>query len=64
MLNYLKYDEKIDIWALGVIMYMCVSGKHPFITRFTNTNNNIKNQAISFEEEAFENYSQYGKQFI
>jgi len=34
MLNDLKYNQKIDIWALGIILYMCVCGRHPFIAKF------------------------------
>ncbi|KAH7814677.1 putative Protein kinase domain [Monocercomonoides exilis] len=24
-----RYDEKIDIWALGMIMYQMLTGRHP-----------------------------------
>jgi serine/threonine protein kinase len=25
-----KYDEKIDIWAIGMMTYECILGKIPF----------------------------------
>ena len=25
-----RYDEKIDIWAIGVLAYQMASGRHPF----------------------------------
>ena len=25
-----KYNEKVDIWSIGVITYMLISGKNPF----------------------------------
>lgn len=24
------YNEKVDIWSMGVVMYFLLSGKHPF----------------------------------
>jgi serine/threonine protein kinase len=30
MLECTIYDERIDIWSIGIIAYHCVSGKFPF----------------------------------
>ena len=29
VINGEPYDEKVDIWSLGVILYMLISLKHP-----------------------------------
>lgn len=30
LINHEKYDEKVDIWALGCISYMLINGRNPF----------------------------------
>jgi len=30
LLGFSKYDDSVDIWALGVIIYEMVVGKKPF----------------------------------
>ena len=53
MLDQQEYDQAVDIWALGIIMFMCVAGRHPFIAPFSDTSDNIRNQAIDFKEEVW-----------
>jgi len=33
IVKQVKYDAKIDVWSLGVIAYMMISGKPPFLGR-------------------------------
>jgi len=39
------------MWALGIIMFICVTGKHPFIIKNTITQDNIIKNIPTLEEE-------------
>lgn len=59
IINDLSYDEKVDSWALGVLLYELLHGKSPFFIEnlYLNTNTQrdllkkINENQISFKEE-------------
>lgn len=49
-----QYDENIDCWAVGVMLYEVITGKHPFIARFNkDTADNIMTNKPDFNDTAF-----------
>ena len=60
-----NYDEKCDIWACGVILYILLAGYPPFSG---NTDkevyNLITNLKYDFDKERWKNISKYAKELI
>ena len=59
------YNEKVDIWSIGVITYMLLSGRNPFPGR---TKEEVKfmivNDEADLNKPAFNKVSDLAKQFI
>ena len=60
-----NYDEKCDIWACGVILYILLAGYPPFSG---NTDKEVYSQITNikydFDKERWKNYSKYAKELI
>ncbi|KAK7176195.1 hypothetical protein R3I93_000457 [Phoxinus phoxinus] len=65
VVNYDFVSFPTDMWSVGVITYMLLSGLSPFMgDNDTETMNNILHAKWEFDEEAFENVSEEAKDFI
>jgi len=59
------YNEKVDIWSIGVITYMLLSGRNPFPGRNKQeVKQMIIHKEIDLEKSYFHNTSDQAKDFI
>ena len=59
------YDEKVDLWALGITIYKLITGFTPFESEYhSDTILNILKCAPKFDEFQWDNYSSHLKDFI
>jgi serine/threonine protein kinase len=53
-----NYNEKVDIWSIGVITYMLLTGRNPFPGKDKNEIKNlIVNYDINFKKPIFDKIS-------
>nr|XP_056710957.1 myosin light chain kinase family member 4 [Euleptes europaea] len=65
VVNYDFVSFPTDMWSIGVIAYMLLSGLSPFLGDDDNeTLNNILACKFDFEDEEFQNVSEEAKEFI
>mmetsp|Transcript_4957 Transcript_4957/g.3567 ORF Transcript_4957/g.3567 Transcript_4957/m.3567 type:complete len:215 (+) Transcript_4957:348-992(+) len=60
-----KYDGKVDVWAVGVLAFILLSGGPPFRgrTRY-EIFRSIKNQDLAFDKPIWKRVSEEAKEFI
>jgi len=60
-----KYNEKIDIWAIGVMTYSLIAGVFPFLgSSVSELKRNISDTKPNFKKGNFKDISDDGKDFI
>ena len=62
-----QYDEKVDIWALGIMTYEIISGNPPFDSDVGDIQElymNICKQPADFDKSEFESVSKDAIDFI
>ncbi|NXJ10540.1 MYLK2 kinase, partial [Odontophorus gujanensis] len=65
VVNYEQVSYSTDMWSMGVITYMLLSGLSPFLgDNDTETLNNVLAANWYFDEETFENVSAEAKDFV
>ena len=65
VVNYDFVSAPTDMWAVGVITYILLSGYSPFLgDNELETFNNITSCSYDFDVEEFENISEEAKSFI
>ncbi|XP_067904860.1 myosin light chain kinase 2, skeletal/cardiac muscle [Heterodontus francisci] len=65
IVNFEHVSFPTDMWSLGVVTYMLLSGLSPFLgDSDAETLSNILTTICSFDDEAFENVSEEAKDFI
>uniref|UniRef100_A0A3B4TFI3 Myosin light chain kinase, smooth muscle n=2 Tax=Seriola dumerili TaxID=41447 RepID=A0A3B4TFI3_SERDU len=65
VINYEAISYPTDMWSIGVICYILLSGLSPFMGDNDNeTLSNVTSATWDFEDEAFDEISDNGKDFI
>ncbi|KAG7503325.1 myosin light chain kinase, smooth muscle isoform X1 [Solea senegalensis] len=65
VINYEAISYPTDMWSIGVICYILLSGLSPFMGDNDNeTLSNVTSASWDFEDDAFDEISENGKDFI
>jgi len=59
------YDERIDLWALGVTIFRLITGYTPFESEYhSDTISNIIKGTVKFDSNIWDKYSTLSKMFV
>jgi len=59
------YDERVDLWALGVTIYRLIAGYTPFESEYhSDTIANILKGEVKFDDRIWNKYSPFAKDFV
>jgi len=60
-----KYDQKVDIWSAGVIVYFLLHGQQPFKgSNQVQLYHNIINEELKIDPDDWEEISEDAKDFV
>lgn len=59
------YDERIDLWALGITVFRMITGHTPFESEYHSTTiQKITKCEVNFDDPAWSKFSTFTKDFV